>query len=184
MIVSHYHGDHIAGLKDFPNARFIALSADTRITRSLQGHRWKATCKGQLLGLLPEDYFLRLTDADNQPSFSLPPWMAPFTHGFDLFSDGSLIGVPLPGHSHGQLGLFLPDADGHPVFLVADACWSMAACRDGRLPSRLTMFISANRHLYESTFFGLQELALREPSLTLLPSHCIDSWQAFNNAGH
>jgi glyoxylase-like metal-dependent hydrolase (beta-lactamase superfamily II) len=184
VIVSHYHADHIAGLRDFPNARFLALAADTSALMALQGHRWRATFKGQLHGLLPTDFLSRLCEVDRLPLFTLPNWMSPFRQGFDLLGDQSLIGVPLPGHSHGQLGLWLPDADGRSAFLVADACWSLPACRAGRLPSRLTTFVGANGKRYQDTFFGLQTLALREPALSLLPSHCQHAWQAFRHAEH
>lgn len=179
VVVSHYHGDHIAGLRDFPNARFIALRADSRHIRSLVGTRWRAALSGQLPGLLPVDYFTRLREADAMPSCALPQWLAPFDVGFDLLGDGSLVGIPLPGHSDGQLGLFLPDADGRPAFLVADACWSLPACREGRLPSRLALFINADRRRFARTFFGLQRLALREPAVALLPSHCAAAWEDY-----
>jgi glyoxylase-like metal-dependent hydrolase (beta-lactamase superfamily II) len=181
VIISHYHGDHVAGLKDFPNARFIALRADTEEIRSLQGHRWRATIGGNLPGLLPNDFTRRLVDADDCMSKSLPPSMTPFQEGLDLLGDGSLLGVPLPGHSKGQLGVYVPDADGRPAFLVADACWSLPACREGRLPSRITFFITADRRSYRETFLGLREISLREPAIALLPSHCLTAWGEYRD---
>jgi len=183
VIISHYHGDHIAGLRDFPNARFIALSADTRKLKSLHARRLQATLKAHLHGLLPPDFYMRLGDADACPSKTLPEWMAPFRNGLDLIGDGSLLGVPLPGHSDGQLGLFMPDVNnGQAVFLVADACWSLPACMEGRLPSRLTLFVSAERQRFKETFFGLQELGLRESAIVLLPSHCSVAWENYHHA--
>jgi len=166
VIVSHYHGDHIAGLRDFPNARFVALDADTKRFTALRGKRWRATFGGHLPTLLPDDYLNRV---------------APFETGLDLFGDGSLLGVPLPGHSHGQLGLFIPDANGRPAFLVADACWSLPALREGRLPSRLAMFATAERRRFIETFNGLFGIARRENAITLLPSHCTIAWQEFRD---
>ena len=55
VVVSHYHGDHVAGLRDFPNAQFVALRADTRHIQSLVGTRWRAALNGQLPALLPTD---------------------------------------------------------------------------------------------------------------------------------
>lgn len=181
VIISHYHGDHIAGLRDFPNARFIALRADTDRLKSLVGHRFKATLKAHLLGLLPMNFFSRLQEADTYPSRSLPSWMAPFREAHDLLGDGSLLGVPLPGHSDGQLGLFIPDANNRPAFLVADACWSLPACKEGRLPSRLALFVNAERQRFGETFFGLRELALRETEIPILPSHCATAWGEYHH---
>jgi glyoxylase-like metal-dependent hydrolase (beta-lactamase superfamily II) len=179
VIVSHYHGDHIAGLRDFPNARFIALDADTGRFAALAGQRWRATLGGHLPGLLPDDYFERVDAADACPRRDLPDWLQPFETGFDLLGDGSLLGVPLPGHSHGQLGLFMPDADGRPAFLVADACWSKPALIEGRLPSRLALFVNAERQRFVRTFNGLTGIVRREPAVAVLPSHCPVAWREF-----
>lgn len=182
VIVSHYHGDHIAGLRDFPHARFIALAADTEHFGNRIGRRWRATLGGHLPGLLPPDYFARVSAADDCPKYELPRWLAPFTQGFDLLGDGSLIGVPLAGHSHGQLGLFLEDAGGRPAFLVADACWSLPALREGRMPASPAMLINAERRRYVSTFEGLAAIARCEPAVALLPSHCPVAWQEYRDA--
>lgn len=182
VIVSHYHGDHIAGLRDFPNALFIALRADTEHFSALTGKRWRATLGGHLPGLLPDDYHARLDAADDCPGRDLPAWLAPFDIGFDLLGDGSLLGMPLPGHSHGQLGLFIPDADGRPAFLIADACWSLPALREGRMPARLALLVNAERRRYAHTFLGLSGIARREPAVALLPSHCPAAWREYHDA--
>ncbi len=179
VIISHYHGDHIAGLRDFTQARFIALRKDTQHFMALTGRRWRATLQGYLPGLLPVDFLPRLQLADNCTAVALPAWLHPFTTGFDLLGDGSLIGVPLPGHSSGQMGLFIPDADGRPVFLIGDAAWSLPFLRKGRLPSRLTTMVMAERRTYAQTFMGLHNLALRETAIALLPSHCSIAWQEY-----
>lgn len=181
VIVSHYHGDHIAGLRDFPNARFIALQADTDRFAALAGKRWRATLSGHLPDLLPNDYFHRVVAADCTPKRNLPGWLHPFETGHDLFGDGSLIGVPLPGHSHGQLGLFVPDAAGRPVFLVADACWSLPALRDARPPAFPALLVNAERRRYLDTFRGLTSIARRETAVAVLPSHCRIAWREFTH---
>ena len=182
VVISHYHADHVAGLRDFSNARFIAPGADTR---GLLGARnpWRDTLHGFLPALLPDDFAARVTEAETFPVVDLPAWMVPFTHGFDLFGDGSAVAVPLPGHSAAQIGLLMADVDGRAAFLVADACWSMSACRAGSLPSRLASFAHADAKAYAKTFFGLRALSLREASLAMLPAHCADSWNAFSDGG-
>lgn len=182
VMISHYHGDHIAGLRDFPNARFIGLRADSQHFQSLTGKRWRATLGGHLPGLLPDDFHSRLSLADDCPAVELPSWLSPFKSGFDLLGDASLIGVPLPGHSHGQMGLFIPDAQGRPAFLVADACWSLPALRDAMLPARITQLINANSRAYRDTFNGLHQLTRNEPAVAVLPSHCTTAWQEFKDA--
>ncbi len=180
VVVSHYHGDHVAGLKDFPNAKFIALRSGTKEIHYFSARPLRATLQGKLPSLLPTNYFSRVQDAEIFSSIDLPKWMFPFACGFDLLGDGSLLGVSLPGHSHGQLGLFLPDASGRPVFFVADACWSLPFCRDGRLPSMLTNFLTSDIAAYRKTFANIQQLANRQSDLAILPSHCLVTWNQFN----
>ena len=181
VIVSHYHGDHIAGLRDFPKASFIALNEDTQHFTKLAGKRWRATLGGHLPTLLPDDYLSRVIFADNCAKYDLPNWLAPFETGYDLLGDASLFGVPLPGHSHGQLGLFIPDVLGKPVFLIADACWSLPALREGRMPSSLALFFKAERRRFVTTFNALSGIARREAAISLLPSHCTIAWQEFRD---
>lgn len=185
VIVSHYHGDHIAGLKDFPSAKFIASRSDSEAMQALiKGRmaRVKATMHGHLPSLLPGNYWQQVIFADSLPEVALPVWMQPFTSGFDVFADGSCLIVPLPGHSQGQLGLLLPDVKHRgPVFLVADSCWSMPACKEGRLPLPVANFIQDSSRQYRQTFMGLQTLANREPAVQCLPSHCIQTFNAWHD---
>lgn len=182
LVISHYHGDHVAGLKDFPRARFYASRADTQHLQSLG--RWRATAQGILPGLLPEDFWQRLSLADSLPVRALPHWMAPFQQGWDLLGDGSLLLVQLAGHSAGQLGLLVPDSQKGPVFLCADACWSLPACQRGALPAPAVGLFTDNWRAYKQTFFGLAELSRREPGLAVLPSHCPDAFRDFHARSH
>ena len=177
IVISHYHGDHVAGLRDFPQARFIASRKDSEALCGLKP--WRASFRGQLHRLLPDDYWQRLSYAEDLRDCQLPIWMKPFTQGWDFLGDNSLLLLPLPGHTGGQLGLLVSDEEGGPVLLAADACWSLPACREGRLPSSLARLVTAYPDAYRQTFAQLGELAMREPDLRILPSHCSASAQSF-----
>lgn len=175
VLISHFHGDHIAGLRDFPTAQCIAMRADWEQVKSLG--RVRGVADGFLRALLPQGFVERLRFADDAPRRELSIWLAPFEYGFDLFGDGSLVAIPLPGHSRAQMGLLLRDEHDQLQFLTADACWSLPACRDGRLPSALASVLFASRRDYQTTFFGLGRIARELPEVSLLPSHCELSWQ-------
>lgn len=180
VLISHFHGDHIAGLGDFPHAQLIALKGDVEHAVRLQRTPLRALFDGFLPSLLPNDFFSRLKLADTYRSCSLPAWMAPFTQGFDLFDDGSVIALPLPGHSCGQMGILLPETQRRPVFLAADSCWSIDAAMQGRLPAAPVALITQNWKRYAATFHAVGAIAGREPDICCLPSHCQTAWRRYH----
>ena len=177
VLISHFHGDHIAGIKDFPSARFIAMRADFDAMR-------KATRLGNLFHarlpqLMPHDFYSRTSFMENAKPISLPVEFRPFESGFDLFDDGSLIAVPLPGHAKGQMGLAFRQADNRMVLMVADACWSIDALMDDRSVPWIASRLFDNVANYNQTFQKLRNLMLKPGELTLVPSHCERTWKIF-----
>lgn len=181
IVLSHLHADHMAGLRDFPRARLTVMRAEVDAMRD--GSRIGRLRRGYLRTLLPPDFETRLSCVEDAHRVALPASMQPFAEGFDLFDDGTLIAVPLPGHTPGQIGLLFTTANDRPVFLVADACWSLDAVRADRPPSRIASTIFSNRRAYLDTFAALRRLTGRHPSLHVLPSHCRSSRQRLVDEG-
>lgn len=170
IILSHFHADHIAGLRDYPNAQIVAMY--TEYTQLIPLSRTRGLFHAFLPQLLPDDFLKRARFVESMHRLTLPPELRPFHHGFDLLGDGSLLAVPLPGHSHHQLGLLLRCQDGQTIFLVADACWSIKALQQNRPPSWLAEQLFDDKHAYRTTFGQLQQLAYHNPNLLVVPSHC------------
>ncbi|MNR96606.1 N-acyl homoserine lactonase AttM [compost metagenome] len=176
VILSHFHGDHIAALEDFPKARFACSEDGYSALRSLKGI--SALSKGFLPGLLPEDFARRLMPFESCPTVDLTGRLEPFTTGYDLFGDGLLIAVPLPGHAVGHYGLLVESETG-PVFLVGDACWTTRSYTELRLPSALAQMIFSDKRAYAETLRGLHALNQEHPNVRIVPSHCQDLWESF-----
>lgn len=171
VIVSHFHADHVAGLMDFPAARFLYFQSALSSFASLG--RVRGTAAGFLRALLPHDLEARAHAlAPFERSVALPPECAPFARGVDLFGDGSLVAVELPGHVDGQLGLFVRGEDGTRDFLVADACWTSASLRKRQLPHPITRALFSDYGVYEETLGRIADLAQRAPQVRIVPSHC------------
>jgi glyoxylase-like metal-dependent hydrolase (beta-lactamase superfamily II) len=180
VIISHMHADHVAGLRDLPRARFTAMRADVVTSRRMS--RIGGLVKAHLPALLPDDFDTRLDVADEYAAVRLGDEWSPFTHGFDLIGDGSLIAIPLPGHTAAQMGLVARRRDGSRCFLAADACWSGPAMRDARLPSPLIRPLMHDWSAYRRTFHQLHALAHAQPDLHIVPSHCAVSIAALQSA--
>ena len=133
--------------------------------------------------MLPTDLETRLSYVEDARYVTLPASMQPFADGYDLLGDGTLIAVPLPGHTPGQIGLLLTTADDRPVFLVADACWSLDAVRRDRPPTWIASTLFSDRHAYLDTFAALRRLTTQHPALHVLPSHCAASRERLIDEG-
>lgn len=173
VVVSHLHADHMSGLRDLPHARFLVLRAEVEETLPRRGVA--AVRRGFLPALLPADSGSRWEYADRRPTIDLAPAWRPFERAFDLLGDRSLLGIPLPGHTPGQLGVLVRDLDDRPVFLVADACWSTRAWREQRPPSPIARLTMHDWRAYLATLAGLRRVAIDQPDLHLVPSHCAEA---------
>lgn len=174
VIVSHFHADHIGGLRDFTEANLHCSQRAWDAVKNLRGLR--ALRRGFLPGLVPDDFASRIQFAENRAVRALPPECAPFTQGLDLLGDGSLLAVELPGHAEGQLGLFLREESGTLTFLLADGAWSRRAIRENIPPARCAGLLGDWPQLIR-TLAMLHELHRRNPRARLIPSHCPEIWQ-------
>lgn len=177
-LVSHFHGDHVAGLRDLPQARFICLREDLEDLR--RRSRLDALRHGMLPALLPDGFEQRCRWAESTPTVPLTgAWAAFGSHGHDLFGDGSVIAVALPGHSPRQMGLRLLDEHGHELLLCADAAWSASAWTHEAWPALPARWIMDDWPAYQRTVRALGALARQQPELRIVPSHCEDSIAAY-----
>lgn len=182
VLISHLHADHVAGLRDLPRARILALEKDVAAhlgPRAVQG--FASLRRGVLPALLPNDFEARLDLADSRPPIDLGPAWAPFSRGYDLIGDKSLIGIPLPGHSPAQLGVLLRTTDDAMILLAADSCWSARAWREQRMPSLLARPLFADWTDYRATLAGLKTVANYNPDLRIVPSHCTETFEALRS---
>ena len=134
LIVSHLHADHVGALRDFPAATFHLDAGVYPPLRKLKGLR--AVRRAFLPELLPPDFSARSQLLDYH---SAPPGFAPFERVADVFGDGSVYALPVPGHAPGMIALVLRtretaalDGDGAGLTLLAsDAAWTVRALREG-----------------------------------------------------
>ncbi|WP_237642514.1 MBL fold metallo-hydrolase [Stenotrophomonas panacihumi] len=169
VVVSHLHGDHIGGLADFPHAR-IACAREAWDDLHARP-RLDALRLGLLPGLVAGVAPRSLQWFEDLPAGSPPAPLQGFGRSFDLFGDGSLLLVPLPGHAAGHYGALF-EAAGGPVFLVADASWSSQAIRDNVPPPAVVTGWLGDTAAWRDTLARLHALHHAWPALRLVPSHC------------
>ncbi len=155
LILSHFHADHIAGMRDFPQARLLSAAPGWDAVRRLSG--LSAVRQGFVPGLLPSDIEARLEFVERWPLSALPATLAPFMLARDITGTGELMVVDLPGHVAGHLGAFVAGDEGW-ILLASDAAWLADSYRQLRGPSELSFLIQHNRRAYYATLRRLHAL--------------------------
>jgi glyoxylase-like metal-dependent hydrolase (beta-lactamase superfamily II) len=170
VIVSHFHADHLCGLRDFPEAHFVTSRAAYDYASSRSG--WQALRRGLVPALVPDDFADRATLIDRFGDELL----GPLGSAHDLFGDGTLRLVPLPGHARGQIGLHASTTRG-PVLFPADSAWMSAAIRELRPPHAVTHGLVDDAAAVHDTLRCLHEFAAEHPEVTLAPTHCPEAYR-------
>ena len=172
VMLSHFHADHIAGLHAFPEARILCSRQGLAAAR--HGGHWTALRGGVLRALLPPDLDRRVRFFEECPLVPLPAAFRPFLMGADLFGDGALLAIELPGHCPGHWGLIARAEDERLHFLAADAAWSSCAIRESRPPPRLTTALLGRTAPYRATLAQLHRMSVDAPEILITPSHCAE----------
>ena len=169
VLVSHFHGDHVGGLADFPHAEVWCAQRAWEDLHSRS--RLSALTHGLLPALAPLELERRLHFFEQTPLTRLPAQLAPFQAAHDVFGDDSIYAVGLPGHAAGHFGICFRSG-GTWIFLVADAAWSTRAIEDNAPPPRWASSLLGETDAYRRTLASLHTLAARRSGVLLVPAHC------------
>ncbi|WP_080846036.1 MBL fold metallo-hydrolase [Cytobacillus gottheilii] len=174
IILSHFHGDHTAGLKDFPQAEIITFRKGYEDIEN--NSKLRALTKGCLLDLLPADFKSRVRFIDDQQPVALSN-LGDFHEGFTVIDDDvSIVAVDLTGHAIGQFGIFIRLKSGKVLFLCADAVWSSRAYEKLVYPHIMANLLIADKRAYVHHIQRLHSLMHTHPDIDILPTHCQVTW--------
>ncbi|CDG52023.1 MULTISPECIES: MBL fold metallo-hydrolase [Halomonadaceae] len=179
-IISHFHGDHVAGMCHL--AQRPVYCARAGLSGLRRPGRFGRVRQGLLPALVPQTADANARFFEDAPAVSLPSGFAPFSEGRDILGDGSLVAVELPGHCVGHWGLALRTTEDRQVLLAADAVWLGKSITQRRPPPRLTTALLGDTRRYRATLNMLSEAACCNGDLVILPSHCAASAKRFG--GH
>lgn len=128
ILLTHLHADHVSGLKDYPGARVVLDKG--ALAHFLAAGAWGRLRHGVFAELLPEDLLTRGEALESLPEREAPLGLGP---GRDVFGDGSVLGVPLPGHMLGHWGYVFTRFE-TPLLYAGDAQWLARAALEDRPP--------------------------------------------------
>ncbi|MFN8256228.1 MAG: MBL fold metallo-hydrolase [Bacteroidales bacterium] len=164
LIISHFHADHIGGLKDFPVANIWCNKSG--LAYALSRKRMTGFIKGVLRDLIPENILSQSTYPEDQ--FESVDFYS--LHGWKWTED--MYFIHLPGHFRGQTGLYLKNTNLGEVLLCADAAWSIRAIEHKIYPSRIVSLFIDNYGALKETIDKLNLMYKNNPELRLIPCHC------------
>ncbi len=166
IIISHFHADHVGGLKDFRNAQIHVSKAALNQVNKIP--KFFAFSKGILKDLIPRDLNSRVSIIEEKSTIIRD---SIFNFKYDLFGDDSLIAFKLGGHAAGQIGLLLETNKGK-YFLIADACWNIKAIVNNKLPDPIVRIFFDSWNDYKKSIQKVKEFHISNGSVKIIPTHC------------
>nr|WP_255839086.1 MBL fold metallo-hydrolase [Pseudomonas benzenivorans] len=158
ILLSHVHWHSASGLADFPEVPVWAPYEEIEFSQTGGA---PAVLSGQFrhgVKWRPYDFLPR-------------PFMG-FEQSHDLFGDGSLVLVPLKGHTPGSVGLFVTLEDGRRFFFPGDIGGLPESAEESPKQRLIrSRMLDHDRAAARSTLARLQQLLSQESALTLVPAH-------------
>ena len=166
IIITHFHADHVGGLKDFDEATFYCSKAAYKQLKEISSF-WGFS-KAILKDLIPENFEERLKIIEE---FSTSVNDEIFGKKHDLFGDDSLNIYDLPGHAAGQIGVELKTAK-QKYFLIADACWNKKSYIDLLLPPSIVRLFFDSWQNFKDSLLKVNKFYKKFPEVIIVPTHC------------
>lgn len=157
VIISHSHWDHVSGLDGFPGAQVWLLSEEAEYIRHLG--------KGELVN--------QMRDKVKLNSISLmAKQYENFRRSLDIFVDGSIVLVPLPGHTPGSLGMFVNLRSGKRFFFIGDLTWAIEGVQlPAERPWLSRTLVDNDDDEVRRSIVQVHELMNRYPDMVIVPAH-------------
>jgi glyoxylase-like metal-dependent hydrolase (beta-lactamase superfamily II) len=159
IVVTHAHYDHIGGASELAAPIYVA-SAEAAWMAGQAAHPT----------ILPPSLYAALEPRLKVLAYSSGPYMG-FDESEDIYGDGSIVVVPLPGHTPGSQGVFLTVGQ-RRVFLIGDAADTLEAAYRG-LPKSPPIRSNTDflPDLADSQSKRLADFHREHPEVVIIPAH-------------
>lgn len=161
VILSHSHWDHAGGVLDFPEAKVSVARAELELIHNPStgpGGTWASQISA---ASIQWDALV----------FQPVPFKG-YPESLDLFQDGKVVLVPMPGHTPGSVGLFVTTDSGTVYFFIGDVAWTVAALQQGAPKFWVAgKLVDGDAQRTQSSMDNVRALMQAEPNLVVIPAH-------------
>jgi glyoxylase-like metal-dependent hydrolase (beta-lactamase superfamily II) len=174
VILSHVHLDHAGGLMDLPQMPVLLTREELQFANDPE-----AQAKGFTIAAHTQKF-----PPASAPTlkFDATPYET-FDESIDLYKDGSVVVVPLRGHTPGSVGIFVNLSPTRRLFYVGDAVDDERGFEE-RVGKSLILQDSDNDMALANQITGrLSELHEKVPGLAIIPAHGRSAYKKFFPGG-
>jgi N-acyl homoserine lactone hydrolase len=155
VLLTHMHLDHVLGLPDVPNSTPVYVGPGEPRQRAFLNVLVQSATDAMLKGKGPLQELSFTRDADGR-----------FQGVLDLFGDGSLFALHVPGHTQGSLAFLARTSDG-PVLITGDTCHTVWGWQHDVEPGKFTSDRAGNA----KSLAALRRLVREHPQVKVLLGH-------------
>jgi len=174
VILSHAHLDHSGGLMDLPRVPVLLSEEELQFAADPS-----VQAKGYVIAAHVKNF-----PAPGAPTLRFAPQpYETFDESDDLYRDGSVVVVPLRGHTPGSVGIFVNLARNLRLFYVGDAVDDERGFQDRVGKSLILRDGDSNPALANEIVAQLRELHEKLPGLAIIPAHGRSAYKKFFPSG-
>lgn len=160
IVLTHSHWDHVSGLADL-------RGVPVWITPEELAHARSDDDGGKLYRQLEAQGQFQLHDL----TFPGDAY-GPFPASRDFFGDGSVIVVPMPGHTPGSVGVFVSLPSGKRFLIIGDTSWTKEGVDwPAEKPWLTRRMVDHDAAGVREQLVMLHQLQWANPNLTIVPAH-------------
>jgi glyoxylase-like metal-dependent hydrolase (beta-lactamase superfamily II) len=173
-ILSHVHLDHAGGLMDLPPLPVLLTREELQFANDPN-----VQARGYVIAAHTKKF-----PAVAAPTLKFDPLpYETFDESADLYKDGSVVVVPLRGHTPGSVGIFVNLLPERRIFYVGDAVDDERGFEEHVGKSLILQDSDNDKILADQIVGRLSELHEKVPGLAILPAHGRSAYKKFFPGG-